>query len=161
MNCLMNLGFLLRRVIHPTMGIGLGSWSYPQRSMHYKAFFVPLIMRGPGIAENVVNDNPVSTIDLGPTFADYAETTPQLTPHGQSLRPVVEHGAERDFALMNGACLPVLVALSLQTVRTKTAKMTVDRISGAASFMTSLQIRTNLLTCLMILIIARSGPLQL
>ncbi len=102
--------------------------------MHYEGLLrVPLIMRGPGIAANSINDNPVSTLDLPATFIDYAETAPKLTQHGQSLKPVLEDGAERDFALNEWELLPTRagVALSLQTVRTKTAKMTVDRISGA------------------------------
>ena len=102
--------------------------------MHYEGLLrVPLIVRGPGIAAGAINDNPVSTLDLPATFIDYAETAPKLTQHGQSLKPVLEDGAEREFALNEWELLPTRagVALSLQTVRTKTAKMTLDRISGA------------------------------
>ena len=102
--------------------------------MHYEGLLrVPLIMRGPGIAANEVNNNPVSTLDLCATFTDYAGATPQLNQHGQSLRPVVENDESRDFALNEWELLSTRagVALSLQTVRTKTAKMTVDSISGA------------------------------
>ena len=47
------------------------------------------------------------------------------------MRPVVEDGACRDFALNEWELLPTRtgVALSLQTVRTKTAKLTIDRLT--------------------------------
>ena len=102
--------------------------------MHYEGLLrVPLIMRGPDIAANAVCDEPVSTLDLSATFFDYANTTPSLPQHGSSLRPVLEDGANRDFALNEWELLPTRagIALSLQTVRTKTAKLTIDRISGA------------------------------
>ena len=103
--------------------------------MHYEGLLrVPLIMRGPGIAAGVVNDNPVSTLDLSATFADYADTQPLLDQHGSSLRPLLDdNDARRDFARNEWELLPTRtgVALSLQTVRTKTAKMTVDANSGA------------------------------
>ncbi|MGC6536943.1 MAG: sulfatase-like hydrolase/transferase [Candidatus Puniceispirillaceae bacterium] len=102
--------------------------------MHYEGLLrVPLIMRGPDIAANAICDEPVSTLDLAATFIDYANTTPSLSQHGSSLRPVLEDGANRDFALNEWELLPTRagIALSLQTVRTKTAKLTIDRISGA------------------------------
>lgn len=102
--------------------------------MHYEGLLrVPLIMRGPDIAANAICDEPVSTLDLSATFIDYANTAPSLPQHGNSLRPVLEDGANRDFALNEWELLPTRagIALSLQTVRTKTAKLTIDRISGA------------------------------
>lgn len=97
--------------------------------MHYEGLMrVPLIVRGPNVPANTINDEPVSTLDLSATFADYAGAELQLTQHGQSLRPVLEDGATREFALNEWELLPTRtgVALSLQTVRTKTTKMTVD-----------------------------------
>ena len=102
--------------------------------MHYDGLLkVPLLMRGPGIAAGETNDNPVSTLDLASTFTDYAGTTPQLTQHGNSLRPVLEDGAERDYARNEWGLLPTRagVELALQTVRTRNAKLTKDMISGA------------------------------
>lgn len=103
--------------------------------MHYEGLLrVPLIMRGPNIAAGKINDNPVSTLDLTATFADYANTQPLLKQHGQSLRPLLENpNISRKFALNEWELLPTRtgVSLSLQTVRTKTAKMTVDKVSGA------------------------------
>ena len=100
--------------------------------MHYEGLLrVPLIMRGPNIPAGEICDEPVSTLDLPATFMDYAEAEPLLTQHGASLRPVVENGAEREFALNEWELLPTRtgVALSLQTVRTKTAKLTIDALT--------------------------------
>ena len=79
------------------------------------------------------NDNPVSTLDLAATFPDYAGTSPQLTQHGISLRPVLEDGASRDYARNEWGLLPTRagVELALQTVRTRDSKLTKDMISGA------------------------------
>lgn len=103
--------------------------------MHYEGLLrVPLIMRGPGIKAGRVIDEPVSTIDLGPTFCDWAGTEPLLAQHGQSLRPLLDDpSSTRDFAMNEWELLPTRagVALSLRTVRTKTHKLTVDLQSGA------------------------------
>ena len=102
--------------------------------MHYEGLLrVPMIVRGPGVPAGKAIEHPVSTLDLGPTFLDYAGADALQTQHGQSLRPVLEQGAGRDFALNEWGLLPgrVGVALELRTVRTKTHKMTVDLISGA------------------------------
>ena len=103
--------------------------------MHYEGLLrVPLIVRGPGIPAGVRNSEPVSTIDLAPTFFDYGDAQPQLSQHGESLRPLLEDRcAVREFALNEWELLPTRagVALSLRTVRTKTHKMTVDLRSGA------------------------------
>ena len=102
--------------------------------MHYEGLLrVPLIMRGPNIQAGAICDEPVSTLDLPATFMDYADAEPQLRQHGHSLRPVLEQGESREFALNEWELLPTRtgVALSLQTVRTKTAKLTIDRISKA------------------------------
>jgi len=67
------------------------------------------------------------------TFCDYGEAEPQLTQHGESLRPLIEGDATRDFARNEWGLLPgrVGVALELRTVRTRTHKLTVDLNSGA------------------------------
>ena len=103
--------------------------------MHYEGLLrVPMIVRGTGIDAGRVIDEPVSTLDLGPTFFDYAGADPLQTQHGQSLRPLLEsEGAARRFAMNEWELLPTRtgVALSLRTVRTKTHKFTVDLQSGA------------------------------
>lgn len=103
--------------------------------MHYEGLLrVPMIARGPGIRAGAAVDQPVSTLDLGPTFFDYGSADPLLTQHGQSLRPLLETAdATRDFALNEWGLLPgrVGVALELRTVRTRTHKLTIDLNSGA------------------------------
>lgn len=103
--------------------------------MHYEGLLrVPMIAKGPGIRAGASVDQPVSTLDLGPTFFDYGLADPLLTQHGQSLRPLLETAdATRDFALNEWGLLPgrVGVALELRTVRTRTHKLTIDQNSGA------------------------------
>lgn len=103
--------------------------------MHYEGLLrVPMIVRGPGVRKGVSVDQPVSTLDLGPTFFDYGAADPLQTQHGNSLRPLFETAtATREFALNEWGLGPgrVGVALELRTVRTQTHKMTIDRNSGA------------------------------
>jgi len=102
--------------------------------MHYEGLLkVPMIVKGPGVPAGKVVDEPVSTLDLGPTFCDYGQAEEQLTQHGSSLRPLIEGDATRAFARNEWGLLPgrVGVALELRTVRTRTHKLTVDLISGA------------------------------
>ncbi len=102
--------------------------------MHYEGLLrVPMIVRGPGVPVGKVVEEPVSTIDLGPTFFDYGGAEAQLDQHGESLRPLIEGEATRDFAMNEWDLLSgrTGVRLSLRTVRTKDAKLTVDLISGA------------------------------
>ena len=102
--------------------------------MHYEGLLrVPMIVKGPGVPAGKRVEEPVSTLDLGPTFCDYGEADPLLPQHGQSLRPLIEGEARRDFAMNEWDLLPTRagVALSLRTVRTRRHKLTVDLISGA------------------------------
>lgn len=102
--------------------------------MHYEGLLrVPMIVRGPGVPAGQRIEDPVSTLDLGPTFFDYAGASPLQHQHGESLRPLIEGKASRAFALNEWELLPTRagVALSLRTVRTRRYKMTVDLQSGA------------------------------
>lgn len=103
--------------------------------MHYDGLLrVPLIARGPGVVADTVVEEPVSTIDLGPTLYDYANCDADLIQHGQSLRGLMEGKPEtRDCARSEWELLPTRagVALSLRVVRTKTHKLTLDLNSGA------------------------------
>lgn len=103
--------------------------------MHYEGLIrVPLIVRGPGVPKGKVVDAPVSTLDLGATFYDYAGASALMTQHGQTLRPLIEtDDATRAFALNEWELLPTRagVGLSLRTVRTRRHKLTVDYASGA------------------------------
>jgi arylsulfatase A-like enzyme len=49
---------------------------------------VPLIIRGPGFQSGASRGQPVANIDLAPTFADLADTTPGLVLDGRSLLPL-------------------------------------------------------------------------
>jgi arylsulfatase A-like enzyme len=103
--------------------------------MHYDGLLrVPMIMRGPGVPAGKRIEEPVSTLDLGPTFFDYGCAEALQTQHGASLRPLIETtDARREFAFNEWELLPTRagVGLSLRTVRTKTHKLTVDMQSGA------------------------------
>jgi arylsulfatase A-like enzyme len=102
--------------------------------MHYDGLLkVPMIVKGPGVPAGKQVDEPVSTLDIGPTFFDYAHATALQAQHGQSLRPQIEGDTSRDFSLNEWELLPTRagVSLSLRTVRTKTQKLTVDLISDA------------------------------
>ena len=98
--------------------------------MHYEGLLrVPMLVRGPGVPAGKVVDEPVSTIDIGPTLYDIAGATALQTQHGQSLRPLLEEdGHTRDYAMNEWELLPIRVgvALSLRTVRTRTHKLTMD-----------------------------------
>lgn len=94
---------------------------------------VGLILHGPSIPRDKVINDPVSTLDLGATFLDYAGASALQTQHGSSLRPLIEQtGETRAFARSEWELHPQRagVALSLRTVRTKTHKLTVDLRSG-------------------------------
>jgi arylsulfatase A-like enzyme len=103
--------------------------------MHYEGLLrVGLIMRGPGIAADQKIDEPVSTIDLAATFGDYASTTVPSAVHSKSLRSMLAHApqAQRDHAYNEWRLGPSRcgVALDLRTVRTRSAKLTVELGSG-------------------------------
>jgi arylsulfatase A-like enzyme len=94
---------------------------------------VGLIVTGPGVPQGKVVDEPVSTVDIAPTFLDYAGVNPIRPLHGQSLRPLIEgEGGSRNFALSEWKLHPSRtgIALDLRIVRTKTAKLTLDLETG-------------------------------
>ena len=103
--------------------------------MHYDGLLrVPMIVRGPNVPKGKKVDEPVSTLDLGPTFFDYGQAKALQTQHGETLRPLVEgDNASRDYAMNEWELLPTRagVGLSLRTVRTKTHKLTIDLQSEA------------------------------
>jgi arylsulfatase A-like enzyme len=94
---------------------------------------VGLLARGPGVPAGKVVRDPVSTIDLTATFADYAGVALADARHSLSLKPLIEGDATRAFAysewdLRASRCG---VDLWLRTVRTKTHKLTLETNSGA------------------------------
>jgi arylsulfatase A-like enzyme len=93
---------------------------------------VGLLLRGPGVPEGRIVEDPVSTLDLPATLADYAAVDFQPK-HSRSLRGLVEGKGSRDFAYSEWDLRASRsgVDLDLRTVRTKTHKLTVDLRSGA------------------------------
>ena len=93
---------------------------------------VGLLLQGPGIQKNKVVKDPVSTLDLPATFADYAgvDFHPK---HSRSLKKLIQGNDGRDFAYSEWDLRASRsgVDLDLRTVRTKTHKLTVDLRSGA------------------------------
>ena len=102
--------------------------------MHYEGLLrVGLIVKGPGVPTGKVVGDPVSTLDVPATFFDYCGVAPSGEIHSQSLRPLIEGDATRDYAYNEWDLHPSRcgVALNLRTVRTKRHKMTLDLNSGA------------------------------
>lgn len=94
---------------------------------------VAMIVRGPGIAANQVINTPVSTTDLAASFLDYANVSTQTNLHGQSIRPLLEKTASRDFAYGEWDLNPHHwgLDLKLRVVRTTRHKLTLEAGSGA------------------------------
>lgn len=104
--------------------------------MHYEGLLrVGLLMRGPGIVAGQVINDPVSTLDLAATFGDFASVSVASAVHSTSLRPLLAgvQTAKRDHAYNEWRLGPSRcgVALDLRTVRTHTAKLTLELGSGA------------------------------
>lgn len=67
-----------------------GLWG--KMNFYEEAVRVPLLMRGPEIPPGRRARNPVSLLDLAPTFLDYAGFTGTPPLDGRSLRPLLTHG---------------------------------------------------------------------
>jgi arylsulfatase A-like enzyme len=93
---------------------------------------VGLLTRGKDIPADKVVADPVSTLDLPATFADYAgvDFHPK---HSRSLKKLIQGHDGRDFAFSEWDLRASRsgVDLDLRTVRTRTHKLTVDLRSGA------------------------------
>jgi arylsulfatase A-like enzyme len=95
---------------------------------------VTLVARGPGVAAGRVVAEPVSTLDLAPTFYDVAGVSAPLAVQGRSLAKLLGGTPEtRDVAYSEWHVHPSRcgVGLQLRTVRTRTHKCTFDLGSGA------------------------------
>jgi arylsulfatase A-like enzyme len=95
---------------------------------------VGLVCRGPGVARGQVVREPVSTLDLAPTFYDYAGARAPAALQGRSLKTLLAGGAEtRDAAYAEWHVHPYRcgVALKLRIVRTRTHKLAIELDSGA------------------------------
>ncbi|MBX2806240.1 MAG: sulfatase-like hydrolase/transferase [Hyphomicrobiales bacterium] len=94
---------------------------------------VRAIVKGPDVPVGKISHEPLSTLDMGATFMDWAGAESLMDIHGRSMRDVISGDGVREAALSEWELLPgrVGVGLSLRTVRTKTAKLTVDLKSNA------------------------------
>jgi arylsulfatase A-like enzyme len=94
---------------------------------------VGLLFQGPGIPQGKIVQDPVSTVDLPATFADYARVSFDGRKHSRSLRNLIQGDAGRDFAYSEWDLRASRsgVDLDLRTVRTKRHKLTLDLRSGA------------------------------
>ncbi len=95
---------------------------------------VGLILRGPSVPAGRTVPDPVSTIDLAATFAEFAGIGSGWAPHSTSLWPLMlRDDASRDFAFNEWHLLPARtgIELRLRTVRTRTHKLTLELGTGA------------------------------
>ena len=94
---------------------------------------VALFARGPGVPAGKVVRDPVSTLDLPATFADYAGVKLPDARYSRSLKPLMEGDTTRDFAYSEWGLRASRCGadLWLRTVRTKTHKLTLETNSGA------------------------------
>jgi arylsulfatase A-like enzyme len=94
---------------------------------------VGLIIKGPGVPQNKIIDEPVSTLDLAATFYDYGGVDMGGPLHSRSLRQLIDGNGTRDFAYNEWQLHPSRtgVALDLRCVRTRSAKLTLELSSGA------------------------------
>jgi len=95
---------------------------------------VGLVCAGPGVRAGQVVHEPVSTLDLAPTFMDYGKASSLGPLHGKSLRPLLAGEPQtRDFAYSEWdvAASRCGVELQLRTVRTRDWKLTLELGSGA------------------------------
>jgi arylsulfatase A-like enzyme len=95
---------------------------------------VTMVARGPGVARGGVVREPVSTLDLTPTFLDSARVAAPHPLQGRSLLPLLAGKEEtREAAYMEWHVHPSRcgVPLKLRTVRTRTHKCTFELESKA------------------------------
>lgn len=103
--------------------------------MHYEGLLrVGLIVRGPGVMRGQQVHEPVSTLDLAATFGDFGQADIRTAVHSTSLRPLLtgqpSHRQGHAFSEWRLGPSRCGVALDLRTVRTRTAKLTVELTTG-------------------------------
>ena len=107
---------------------------YLKGPTHYEGLLnVALVASGPGITRGGVVSEPVSTLDLAPTFYELAGLDTPVEMQGQSFAPLLTGQSQtRDFAYNEWDMQPSRagVPLKLRTVRTADAKLTIDELSG-------------------------------
>ncbi len=66
--------------------------------MYEDTYQIPLQVRWPGVTEpGTVRDDPVSLVDLAPTFLEVADASIREDVDGRSLRPLLEGGSPADW----------------------------------------------------------------
>jgi len=107
---------------------------YLKGPMHYDNLLrVGMLMRGPGVERNKTITSPVGTIDLAATFCDLGGASLPSNAQAKSMLPLVKNGTPiRDHVYNEWNLAPARVGVELQlrTIRTETARMTVDLKSG-------------------------------
>ena len=92
-----------------------------------------MIVNGPNIPKNKVIKDPVSTMDIAATICDIAGAELPHVAQSKSLIPVIRNNESRDVAhsewKVNASRCGV--ELELRTVRTKNAKLTIEKNTGA------------------------------
>ena len=96
---------------------------------------VGMLVQGPGIPAGQIIADPVSTLDLMPTFCDFANLPVADHLQGESLAPLIAGtpGVSREVAYNEWFVHKSRMGtdLDLRAVRTKTHKCTFEMISGA------------------------------
>jgi len=96
---------------------------------------VGMILQGPGIPAGRVVTDPVSTLDLAPTFYEFGGIPTPADLQGESLYPLINGAADAARTVAHSEWFVHKsrfgVDLNLRTVRTKTHKCTFEMISGA------------------------------
>ena len=137
-NCLKEKGMLDNTIIIYTSDHGdhMGERGlYLKGPMLYDSLLnVGMIVRGPGVEPGGSNNQPVTTLDVGATFCEYAGTSMPAEAQSQSLKACFEGGASPHCAVYSEwdvAASRCGVRLDLRTVHTGDAKLTVELQSGA------------------------------
>lgn len=137
MDCLRQQGILDNTIVVFASDHGeyLGDHGlYLKGPMMYESVLrVGMVMAGPGIPQDQVIDQPVSTLDLAPTFMQWADVEPTQGLHGQSLLPLIHEGAQREAARSEWRVHPARLGfpLDLRVVRTERYKCTFELCSAA------------------------------
>jgi arylsulfatase A-like enzyme len=85
---------------------GQHRFPWGKQGYYEESIRVPLVIRGPGVPQNVARTELAANIDVAPTIADLAGASPNATVDGRSLRPVlVGGGAWRTAMLIDGKIL--------------------------------------------------------
>ena len=94
---------------------------------------VGMIVRGPGVAAGSTENAPITTLDVGATFCDYAGTSLPTEAQSVSLKSCFGGaGSPHDAVYSEWDVAPSRcgVRLDLRTVHTGTAKLTMELQSG-------------------------------